>query len=62
MEYCLVDMEADWLPTGEQTMTVRRMCREEFGFKTCAESGSNAWAARDCSETCQGNPNLEKIL
>lgn len=54
MEHCLVDMEADWLPTGEQVMTIRRMCQAQPGNKMCLESGSNAWAYRDCSETCVG--------
>ena len=28
-EYCLTDMEVDWLPIGEQITTIRRKCSKE---------------------------------
>merc|ERR1711892_34840 len=52
-EYCLTDMEVDWLPMGDQITTIRRRCATEEIVPKCETSVSNGWAMTTClSPTC----------
>ena len=54
-EYCLTDMEVDWLPMGDQITTIRRRCAKQEIVPNCETSISNGWAMKDCYSTCKGS-------
>ena len=53
-EYCVVDLEVDWLPQGDQITTVRRRCAKEEIIPGCVTSITNGWAAKECYTNCKG--------
>ena len=61
-EYCITDMEVDWLPMGDQVTTIRRRCGTVDIIPGCVTTITNSFAAKDCYSTCQGtlcNDNLD---
>lgn len=67
-DYCLTDMEVDWLPRGDITYRITRGCSSKPATETCTGGASALIQYRDCQHDCaprvdgnECNDDLEEI-
>ena len=53
--FCITDMEVDWIGKGDQYTTVRRSCAELPAPETCIASSLAIYQFKDCTSTCSNN-------
>ena len=53
--FCITDIEVDWMANGDQHTTVRRSCATEPAPETCASGAIQTWQYKDCATTCSNN-------
>ena len=61
-EYCLTELEVDWIGKGDQIQSIRRRCAKEEKVDACETAVSDSFATKRCSSTCEGaqcNSNID---
>ena len=55
MNFCIVDMEVDWMGKGDQYTTVKRSCAAAPAPTTCQSGDMGVYQYKDCIKSCSNN-------
>ena len=53
--FCVTDIEVDWLANGDQHTTLKRSCSALPAEDECASGAIQTWQYKDCATTCSDN-------